>query len=501
MSLIALIKRLQDIMRRDNGVDGDAQRLSQVVWFLFLKVFDYKEQEGELKDDYKPVIPVGYRWRDWAEGKSAKEQMTGEELVDFVNNRLFPILRGNPVKSSKGETIVPFGSTSDRAMLVKNFMKDSYNYMKKGVELRQVVNLFNEVDLSDSGESHAFNDIYENILRGLQSAGNAGEFYTPRALTNFAVDHVDPSIGEKVADFTSGTGGFLVDALRHMEYKIQAGDVKSQNCLQTAVEGIEWKPLPYMLCTTNLLLHGIEVPNIINGDTFMIKKYSDIVEKDRVNVIVMNPPYGGVSSKADQETFPSDIRTSETADLFVAYIINRLKTRGRAAVVLPDSFLFGTDNAKVAIKKKLLRECSLHTVIRLPPSVFAPYTSIATNILFFDKSGPTFETWFYRMDLPEGYVHFNKTRPITREHMKPVDNWWSSRTEIKDTGGDTYKARKYSIDEIRNNGYNIDLCGYPTKEDEILSPTETMDRFMERRGVLERQMDEKLDAIKKLLEG
>lgn len=506
MSLATLIKRLQDIMRNDTGVDGDAQRLSQIVWLLFLKIFDFKEEEAELDDDYEPVIPVGYRWRDWATcidnngNVDVKNQLTGSALIDFVNNELLPVLRGNAVKDKEGNDVIPFDKTDDRSLLVKEFMNRSINYMNNGIQLRLVVNLFDEVDFSDSNETHHFNDIYETLLKSLQSAGRAGEFYSSRALTRFANQHVDPKLGETVADFSAGTGGFLVDALLHLEDQITPGDVESAKLLQTAVQGIEWKPLPYMLCVTNLLLHGVSLPNITYGDS-LSKRLSDYTDKDKVDCILMNPPYGGVALQEDIINFPADLRSSETADLFVALIITRLKNNGRAAVILPDGFLFGTDNAaKVNIKKKLLNECNLHTVIRLPKSCFAPYTSIATNMLFFNKTSKTQETWFYRMDMPEGYKAFSKTKPLLYEHMAPVSEWWDHRIEIKDADTNTYKAKKYTFDEIEANGYNLDLCGYPTQEKIILSPEETMNNFIVRREELDKIMNEKLAAIKVLLE-
>ncbi|MCI6113839.1 MAG: type I restriction-modification system subunit M [Spirochaetales bacterium] len=500
MSLATLIKRLQDIMRKDSGVDGDAQRLAQIVWLIFLKIFDYKEETAELEDNYEPVIPKGYRWRDWAVGASPKEQLTGNDLLDFVNNTLIPVLSGEEIKDKDEKMVIPFDSTDERSMLVKSIMTNSVNYMKNGYLLRDVINLFNEVDFSDSNETHEFNDMYEGLLKGLQSAGTMGEFYTGRAITRFGIEKVNPQIGGTLADWACGTGGFLVDALQYMRAQI-GNDPSKQKMLQHAVRGGEFKPMPYRLCVTNLLLHDIELPNITYGDSLDQKTFSNYNEDDLVEYAALNPPYGGVALDSDLKAFPADLRSSETADLFVALTVKRLKKNGRAVIVLPDGFLFGTDNAKVSIKKYLMKECNLHTIIRLPPSCFAPYTPIATNLLFFDKTGPTDAVWFYRLDMPEGYKHFSKTKPMQREHFAPVDAWWDDRKEIKDTETDTFKSKKYTIDEIIVRGYDIDLCGYPTAVKEILSPEDTMRNFIEHRTALNEKLDHQLAEIQKLLGG
>ena len=505
MSLSNLIKRLQDIMRKDSGVDGDAQRLAQIVWLIFLKVYDYKEYESEqLDDSYIHVIPKGYRWRDWADAESVKDLMTGPDLLNFVNNELIPVLGGNAI-TKDGKQVVPFDKTDARSMLVKEVMGDATNYMKNGYLLREVVNLFNQVDFEDSSEAHEFNDMYEGLLRGLQSAGTMGEFYTNRAITTFAIEKVDPQIGGVLADWAAGTGGFLISALEHMQKQVKQGDTEAQKKLQNAVRGGELKPLAYKLNVTNLLLHGIELPNIRYGDSLAEKSFGDFHGSDLVEYCALNPPYGGVALEEDRRSFPADLKSSETADLFVALSVKRLKNGGRGVIVLPDGFLFGNDNAKVAIKKYLMKECNLHTIIRLPQSCFAPYTSIATNLLFFNKGESTQEVWFYRLDMPEGYKHFSKTKPMKKEHFDCVREWWDNRTEIQDEKADevmsvTYKAKKYTIDEIAGNNYNLDLCGYPTEEKVILSPEETMSNFVARREELDRIMDQKLAEIKALLE-
>ena len=509
MSLATLIKRLQDVMRRDPGVDGDVQRLNQFVWLIFLKVFDYKEEESELDDDYKPIIPEGYRWRDWAnplndEGEpDVKNQLTGPELIDYVDNQLLKVLRGEPIIID-GKSELIFDSNDDRAMVVKQVMADAINLMKDGYLLREVVNLFNEVDLSETSESHEFSEMYESLLDGLQAMGKYGEFHTVKAITHFSVDKVAPKLGETCADWACGTGGFMVDCLDALRKQIRLGHNEDYIKWQNSVRGGEFKPMPYRLCVTNMLLHGIDVPNIRYGDSLDIKNFSEYYGDDLVDVCCLNPPYGGVASDSDKMAFPADMRSSETADLFIALTVKRLKKNGRAVVVCPDGFLCGNDNAKTAIKQYLMKECNLHTIIRLPQSCFAPYTSIATNLLFFDKTGPTEETWFYRLDMPEGYKHFSKTKPMKREHFTPCDEWWDNRVEIKDEKKDdstteTWKAKKYTFDEISDNGYNLDLCGYPTEEKIILSPEETINNFIARRNELDKEMDDKLAEIKRLL--
>ena len=317
--------------------------------------------------------------------------------------------------------------------------------MKDGVLLRQVLNIIDSVDFGDYEESHAFGDIYEAILKELQSAGSAGEFYTPRAVTDFMAEMIKPQIGETVADFACGTGGFLVSWIKRLQDQVET--TEDSEAMNRSIFGIEKKQFPYMLCVTNMLLHGVDVPRVYH-DNSLLKDVLDYTEKDQFDVVLMNPPYGG-SEKADVKGhFPADLASSETADLFMSVIMYRLKQEGRAAVILPDGFLFGTDNTKVAIKKKLMSEFNLHTIIRMPSSVFSPYTSITTNILFFEREGTTKGVWFYRMDMPEGYKHFSKTKPMKSEHFDSVREWWDNRGEIKDAETDTYKSKYYTTAEI-----------------------------------------------------
>lgn len=491
MNFGTMIKRLQDIMRQDAGINGDAQRIEQIVWMLFLKLYDAKESEWEiLEDNYLSIIPDEYRWRNWAPDNKDGKAMTGDDLITFTT-QLFVTLKNLEVSEN----------TTKRGLIVKEVFTDLNNYMKDGVLLRQAINVLNEIDLTDFKTRHAFNEIYETILKDLQSAGKSGEFYTPRAITDFIVKMVNPKIGESIADFACGTGGFLVSALNHMQ--VDAKDTALTEKLKHSFYGVEKKSLPYLLCTTNMLLHDINEPDIIRGNS-LEKNVRDYEESDKFDVILMNPPYGGTEKKSVQANFPQELRDSETADLFMTEILFRLKDNGRVGIVLPDGFLFGQDNTKVAIKKKLMTDCNLHTIIRLPGSIFAPYTSIATNLLFFDKTGPTKETWFYRMDMPSGYKAFSKTKPVELKHLDNIIEWWKNREEIKDLKDDeslseTWKSKKFTIEELAALNYNLDQCGYPKKEEIILSPKETMDNFINDREKLEKELDIKLNEIIKLM--
>ena len=501
-NLSGFVKRIRDIMRNDAGINGDAQRIEQIAWMLFLKVYDTKEQDWEFNDDdYESIIPENCRWANWAVDDKSGKAMTGDRLLNFVNNTLFPVLQGKDVKDAAGNTIVEGikvdATTPIKKAIVQSTFADANNYMKDGVLLRQLINVIDELQLDDYEESHAFGEIYETILKELQSAGSAGEFYTPRAVTRFMAERIKPQIGEQMADFACGTGGFITSWLAELKEKVK--NTEDNEAFANSVFGIEKKQFPYMLCITNLLLHDLDIPNVQHGNS-LLRDVLDYTEKDKFDVILMNPPYGG-SEKADVKNhFPDDLASSETADLFMAVIMYRLKKNGRAAVILPDGFLFGNDNAKVNLKRKLLNEFNLHTIIRLPGSVFNPYTGITTNILFFDNIGKTEQTWFYRLDMPEGYKHFSKTKPMKREHFAPADAWWDNRVEIADAVEGSFKAKKYSAEEIAQRGYNLDLCGFPKEKKEILSPEDTMRNFVERRAELDKLMDDKLAQIKALME-
>lgn len=486
-NISGFVKRIRDIMRNDSGINGDAQRIEQIAWMLFLKVYDAKEQDWEMdEDNYVSIIPEDCRWCNWAHDESGKG-LTGDALLNFINNTLFPKMKNIEVTPE----------TPIKKSIVRTTFEDANNYMKDGVLLRQVVNVIDELDLADTEESHAFGAIYESILKELQSAGSSGEFYTPRAVTDFMAQTVDPKIGESIADFACGTGGFLTSALSVLESKKKTAD--DVNKINNAIYGIEKKQFPYMLCITNMLLHDLDVPKIYH-DNSLTRDLLDYTDDDKFDVILMNPPYGGSEKTEVKNHFPADLASSETADLFMAVIMYRLKKNGRAAVILPDGFLFGTDNAKVNLKKKLLNEFNLHTVIRMPGSVFSPYTSITTNILFFDNTHPTEETWFYRLDMPKGYKHFSKTKPMKVEHFAPVVEWWNDRKELTVDGFD--KAKKFTAAELAEElGYNFDQCGYPHEEEEILDPLDLIQRYEEQRASLNAEIDRVLAEITAKLGG
>ena len=487
-NLTGFVKRIRDIMRNDAGVNGDAQRIEQITWMLFLKVYDSKEQDWEMDDDdYTSIIPENCRWKNWAKDDKSGKAMTGDALLNFVNNTLFPTLKTLPVD----------GETPIKKAIVQTTFADANNYMKDGVLLRQVINIIDELDLSSYEESHAFGEIYEAILKELQSAGSSGEFYTPRAVTDFMAKMIKPAIGEKMADFACGTGGFLTSWLKELQPQIKnADDVQKYG---QSIYGIEKKQFPYMLCITNMLLHDIEVPNIYHMNSLK-HNLLDYTDDDKFDVILMNPPYGGHEDKSIQGFFPDDLASAETADLFMSVIMYRLKKKGRAAVVVPDGFLFGLDNAKVNIKKKLISQFNLHTVIRLPGSVFSPYTAITTNLLFFDNTKPTTETWFYRVDIPSDRKHFSKTKPMELKHFDDCIAWWNDRKEIPD--GENFKAQKFTAEYLLNEqGCNIDLCGYPHEEEEILDPMDTIREYQERRTTLNAEIDKVLAELEALLPG
>lgn len=488
MAISNFVKRIQDVMRNDSGVNGDAQRIEQIVWILFLKIYDAKEEAWELYDDsYKSIIPEGLKWRDWAVDLKDGEALTGDSLLDFVNNTLFPTLKNLEIDEE----------TPMSQIIVKSAFEDANNYQKDGVLLRQVINIIDEIDFTEYKERHEFGTIYESFLKDLQSAGNAGEFYTPRAVTDFMVEVVKPELGEKIGDFACGTGGFLTSALSALDKQV-GNSLENRQIYNKSVYGIEKKALPHMLCVTNMLIHDIDDPNILHGNA-LESDYKELRKMDPFDVILMNPPYGGSEKESVKVNFPMELRSSETADLFMNVIMYRLKKNGRAAVIIPEGFLFGTENAKFNIKKKLFSEFNVHTVVRMPHSVFAPYTSIRTNILFFDNTEPTKETWFYRVDMPEGYKNFSKTRPMKLEHFNNALAWWENREEIEVDGFP--KAKKYTISEIEERSYNIDLCGFPKEEEVILEPMDLIQEYQEKRASLNAEIDYVLEQITSKLGG
>lgn len=499
MAVNNIIKRLQNIMRQDAGINGDAQRIEQMVWMFFLKVYDTQEETWEYKAfkekrTFESIIPEELRWRNWAIDNKDGLALTGDALLSFINNNLFPTLKNLSVTRE----------TPRSKSIVKEVFEDLNQYMKNGTLLRQVINVINEIEFDDAYDRHMFGDIYEGILKDLQSAGNAGEFYTPRALTDFIIQQLNPRLGEVVGDFTSGTGGFLTSALNHLSSQIKTAD--DGRLFQNSVIGQEWKPLPYLLSITNLLLHDVEAPNIRHCDS-LGTKMSDFKESDKVDVIAMNPPYGGSTDAAAKNNFPMEFRSSETADLFMVLIMYRLKKDGRAAVIVPDGFLFGVDGTKLAIKTKMLKEFNLHTIVRLPGSIFSPYTSIATNILFFNNEKAddaplgyaTKETWFYRLDMPEGYKHFSKTKPMRLEHCKPIMEWWNNRAEIVNEDGSDEKCRCFNVEKLVELDCNFDQCKFPKDEEEILPPKELLENYYKKRAALDHEIDKTLAEIQRIL--
>src|SRR6202166_852569 len=460
MSVRNIVKSIQDIMRQDSGVDGDAQRISQLCWMFFLKIIDDQDQQLELmQDGYHSPIPAKLRWRSWA---ADPEGITGEELLTFVNIQLFPQLKELAVAGKQG----------DRRKVVRDVFEDAYNYMKSGQLMRQGVNKIKQVDVNNLGERQHFGDIYEQILTDLQSAGNAGEYYTPRAVTAFMVDRIDPHPGEILLDPACGTGGFLTCALRHMRERY-VKKVEDEKKMQEALRAAEKKQLPHMLCVTNMLLHGIENPSFVRHDNTLAKPYISYGASDRVDIVLTNPPFGGREEDGIESNFPQHFRTRETADLFLALIVRLLKSGGRSAVVLPDGSLFG-EGVKTRLKEHLLEECNLHTIVRLPNSVFRPYASIGTNLLFFEKGEPTKDIWFYEHRVPEGQKAYSMTKPIRFEHLQGCIDWWGG---AKHKGREeTEVAWKVSIDDIKAGGYNLDIKNPHTVADDHGDPEALLQR-------------------------
>ena len=499
MALSTTIKSIQDIMRKDVGVDGDAQRIGQLVWLLFLKIWNDREQELELlEDDFvSPLVDVTWmeegetrtaedlRWSAWA---ADREGATGDRLLTFVNDTLFPALKGMEL----GPPIEGEDARMPRRRLVRGVFEDAYQYMKSGILLRQVVNKIEaDIDFNDATNRHLFGSIYEQLLKDLQGAGNAGEYYTPRAVTQFAVDMLNPRLGESVLDPACGTGGFLACAIEH----IRQQDVKTpaqEAQLQASVQGVEKKPLPHLLCTTNMIVHGIDVPTGIRHDNTLARPLRDVSMRDRVDVVLTNPPFGGMEEDGIEHNFPREFRTRETADLFLVLIVELLKPGGRAAVVLPDGTLFG-EGVKTRLKERLLTECELHTIVRLPNGVFAPYTGIKTNVLFFEKGRPTTEVWYYEHPYPEGYKSYSKTKPMRIEEFEPEKAWWDNRVENE-------FAWKVGIDEIRERGFNLDIANPNSVEGGHGDPDELLALYEKERAAAAEVREQLKQALAEALE-
>lgn len=427
------IKSIRDIFRKDPGLSGDAQRIEQLGWMIFLKLFDDKDKEKEILDPkYKSPIPSELQWRNWAEDD---EGITGDELINFINNKLFPKLKNLQV--SEGNRL---------SIIIRDIFEGTNNYMKSGTTFRQAINKLNQIDFNSSKEHHVFNTIYEEILQGLAAKKDTGEFYTPRAVTQFIVDMVNPKLGEKINDPACGTSGFLICAIEHL--KKQVKNVADRQTLQQTITGTELKPLPFMLSVVNLITHDIEVPQIINDDS-LSRELTSIKQKDKTDIIVANPPFGGVVGDGMETNFPLNYRTKESADLFLILFIQLLKDGGRAGIVLPDGSLTG-DGVKQRVREKLLKDCNVHTIIRLPQSVFAPYATVNTNLIFFEKGKPTKEIWYYEHTLPQGAKAYSKTKPIRIEEFDTIKKWWNERVENE-------VAWKVSINAIRERNYDLDI--------------------------------------------
>jgi type I restriction enzyme M protein len=446
-NLKGIIDGIRKIMWQDTGLNGDAQRIEQLGWMLFLKIFSDKDKELEvLNDEYTSPIPDELHWESWA---GDDEGMTGDELQQFVDQNLFPTLKNLKVGMSND-------LTNKRALIVREVFDGNNNYMKSGTNIRKVLNKLNEIDFNIAKDRHAFGELYETILKELQSAGKSGEFYTPRAITEFICEMMNPQLEEKILDPSCGTGGYLTAAIEHL--KTQANSVEEREDIAKNVIGWEYKPLPYLLATTNLILHDMEVPNITFRDS-LDQPLSNYTEKNRVNLILANPPFGGIVANNNENNFPQNFRTKESADLFLVMMIHLLKTGGRAGIVLPDGSLTG-DGVKERVRKKLLEDCNLHTIIRLPNSVFKPYATVATNLLFFTKGEPTKEVWYYEHLLPEGQKSYSKTKPLLLSEFDPIKDWWNNRVEND-------LAWKVDIQTIIDRNYDLDINN-PTQREEVM---------------------------------
>lgn len=471
-NISGIVKSARNIMRQDTGTASDELRILQLGWMLFLKIFSDKDKELELLvDDYQSPIPVELRWDQWA---GNDEGLTGDKLLKFVDQKLFPTLKE-----------IDLSTGNKRAVLVHEVFDNNYNYMKSGIHLRQVINKLNEIDFNNSKDKQVFGQIYETFLGELQSAGTLGEFYTPRAITDLMTELVGPQHGETVLDPACGTGGFLTAVIEHL--KGSAKTVAHRDAIGKNVTGWEYKPLPYVLANTNLILHDIITPNIRYGDS-LERPLTEYKRKDRVDVILANPPFGSVVSNNNENNFPLTYRTKESADLFLILMLHLLKRGGRAAIVLPDGSLTG-GGVKERIRQKLLEDCNLHTIIRLPNSVFKPYASVATNLLFFTKGEKTKKVWYWEHKLPESYKSYSKTKPVQLSEFDALKQWWNNR-EAND------QAWQVDIKTIKDSGWDLDIKN-PHQEEEERQPTsaELIDMLHQSFA----KGDELLDRLRKVL--
>lgn len=448
--LSSVIKNARDTMRKDAGLSGDIDRIPQLAWLLFLRAFDALEQEREvLESDFERAIEAAFRWRDWA--ADPVEGKTGEELIRFVNNELFPYLR-----SLRGT-----GRDDPRDVIAEVF-KETYNRMLSGYLLRDVVDQVSKVDFTSSDDIHTMAHLYESMLRQMRdAAGDSGEFYTPRPVIRFIVEQVDPQPGETILDPAAGTGGFLVEAYEHVKPQVQS--VEQLRNLEANLRGFEKKPLPYLLGMMNLLLHGIKRPAIVRQNA-LATPVTQIAKRDRVDVVLTNPPFGGEEEKGIQNNFPAATQTAETAWLFLQLVVRRLKEGGRCGIVVPNGVLFA-DGVGARIKEQLLSQCNLHTIVRLPDGVFAPYTDIPTNLLFFEKTGRTKEIWYYELPLPDGRRKYTKTNPLQYEEFAECQTWWSGRE--REGREENPHAWRVPIADVEDNKYNLDVSNPHVADDLI----------------------------------
>ena len=453
----SILKSIRDIMRDDNGLSGDAQRLEQLGWMIFYKIFCLKEAELTIMNsNYHSTLPSHLRWESWAEDD---EGITGEALIEFVDRTLFPHLRDLEVENN-----------NKRGQIVKNVFNGNNNYMKSGTILRKVITKLNQINFDSMSDRHAFGDLYEQMLKTLQDNKASGEFYTPRAITSFMVDMIDPKYNESILDPACGTGGFLTCAINYIHDNSKIDNQKRLE-MQDNILGWECKPLPFLLCNTNLILHDIEEPNLRYGDS-LDRPISDFKLKDKVDIILANPPFGGNVAHGYETNFPKEFQTKESADLFLVMIIHLLKEGGRSAIVLPDGSLTG-GGVKSRIRQRLLEECNLHTIVRLPNSVFQPYASVATNLLFFTKGEPTKDIWYYEHRLPVGQKTYSKTKTIQKTEFDPIKAWWDNRVESD-------ICWKMGIDEIKKRDWDLDIKN-PTQleEEHEYSSSELLEQIME----------------------
>jgi len=463
-NISSIVKNARNIMRQDRGVSGDAQRLEQLGWLLFLKILDDKDRELEIiRDRYKSVIPEKFQWRNWA---ADSEGLTGEELILFIDHPtdgLFAALRNLKAPHAP-----------QRAALAREVFDGSNNYMKSGYELRKVINQLNGFDFNNSDDRHVFGTVYESILVELRDAGNKGEYYTPRAITQLMTQMTAPRLGEKVLDPAAGTGGFLSAAIDFIREK-EVRTLDEEAILQKSITGWELKPVSYVLGLTNLILHGLDVPDWHYLDSLKTE-YNTIGPKQQVDCILANPPFGASIADGVETNFPQSFRCRESADLFVILMIQMLKPGGRCAIVLPDGCITG-DGYKERIREKLLTDCNLHTIVRLPQSTFFPAT-VSTNLLFFQKGTPTKEIWYWEHRLPAGQKSYSKTKAIQFEEFAPIIEWWDKRVESE-------VAWKVKVEDLKK-GFDLDVKNpNSTIEERELSVNDCLTEFrksLERAG-------------------